>query len=154
MRNTNTPTSFKALQIITYALCIGVVMFLGVAFMLKHTELVLWPGEGQDRLLNIIALVMAVASVLLSNILFQSLLSKIDTGLPVSEKLPQYVTAYVVRFALMEGMGLFNVVVFLLTGCLINAAMAIAIILLMLAVKPTREKTIDDLKVYYPDTLD
>ena len=150
----NTQPQFKTLQIITFALCGGVALFLAVTFLIIKRELTLLPDGEETPVLNYIALAMAVASVLLSNVLFQAALAKIDTGLPLNKKFPMYTSAYIVRFALLEGAGLFNVVVFLLSGALINAFIAGVLIVLMLTLRPQRQKTIDDLKVYYPDTLD
>lgn len=154
MAYSNTQSQFKTLQIITFALCGGVALFLAVTFLVIKKELILLPNAEQPPILNYIATGMAVASVVLSNVLFRAALAKIDTGLPLNKKFPMYTSAYIVRFAFLEGAGLFNVVVFLLTGVLINALIAVALIILMLTLRPQRQKTIDDLKVYYPDTLD
>lgn len=144
----------KTLQIITLALPAGIIMFLAVSFLVNTQPLIVLPANEQSPVLTYIALAMAVASVFLSNVLFQNALSKIDTGLPLRKKFPLYTSAYIVRFALLEGAGLFNVTVFLLTGVLLHALIAAVIILLMLVLRPQRQKTIDDLKVYYPDTLE
>ncbi|MDT3403453.1 hypothetical protein [Mucilaginibacter terrae] len=145
---------FKTLQIITLALPIGISLFLAVSFLINQLELVMLPNNEQNSVLNYIGLGLAAVSFLISNILFQKQLSKIDTSAPIIKKFGLYTSAYIVRFALLEGAGLFNVVVFLLTGVLLNALIAAAIILFMLASRPQRQKTIDHLKVYYPDTLE
>jgi hypothetical protein len=154
MQYSNQQPQFKSLQIITLALPAGIILFLVVTFLIGQKEFALLPHDEQSSVLNYMALGMAAAMLLVSNFIFQKLLARIDTALSASKKLPMYVQAYIVRFALLESAGLFNVVVFLLTGVLLNALVAIGIILLMLTTRPTRQKTIDDLKVYYPDTLD
>jgi len=150
----NSQPQFKSLQIITLALPAGIALFLAVTFLIIKIELTLLPNGEQSNVLNYIALGMAVVCVFVSDFLFKNTLAKIDTGLPVNRKFPMYTAAYIIRFALLQGAGLFNVVVFLLTGVLMNALIGAAIILLMLVLRPQRQKTIDDLKVYYPDTLD
>lgn len=144
---------FKSLQIITLALPAGIVMFLAVSFLVNTQPLTLLPADEQSPILTYIALAMAVVSAFLSNVLFQKALSKIDTGQLLRKKFSMYTSAYIIRFALLEGAGLFNVSVFLLTGVLLNAFIAAAIVLLMLIFRPSRQKATDDLKVYYPDTL-
>lgn len=145
--------SFKTLQIIGFALPAGAALFLLVGFMLNQDKLALLPDDNNSAVCYI-ALAFGVGSSIMSNVIFNGILQKIDTSVLAKEKFPKYVAAYIIRLSLIEGAALFNAVAFLLSACLLNAGMAIGLIALMLSIRPQRQKTIDDLKVYYPDTLD
>jgi hypothetical protein len=149
----STPVNFKILQIITLVLPGGATLFLFTVFFLNQNRLVLMPGDG-NSLIVYVALAFGGVFSILSNVLFKSLLGRIDTLVAVKEKFQKYVAAYITRYALIAGAALFNMAVFLLSGCLLNAIMTMALIIFMLAVRPQRHKTIEDLKIYYPDTLE
>jgi hypothetical protein len=153
MRQPINPT-FKILQIITMALCGGVIVFLLLALFINQDKLVLMPFNDPNSIIIYIAIVLALLCVVLSTVLFNILVKKIDTNTAVKEKLLKYITAYITRYALIEGAALFNVVAFLLSSCLISASVALALIILMLRIRPKRTKTTEDLKIYYPDTLE
>ncbi|MFD1256782.1 hypothetical protein ACFQ3S_08230 [Mucilaginibacter terrae] len=147
-------STFKALQMITLALCSGVILFLLVAIFINQHKLVLMPANDPNTIIIYIAIALSIVSVISSNILFNILLKKIDTNTSVKEKFTKYVAAYITRYALLEGAALFNVVALLLSGCLISAGVALMLIIFMLSIRPQRSKTIEDLKIYYPDTLE
>jgi hypothetical protein len=66
----------------------------------------------------------------------------------------KYQSACIVRYAMIEGAALFNVVVWFLTGNSTTAFVAAALIGLMIAVRPVKSKIVTLLQVSYPDTLD
>ncbi len=146
--------TFKSLQIITMAMCGGAALFLSVTFFLNRNRLVLMPQNDPNSIIIYIAVGFALLSVILGSLLFNMLLHKIDTNALAKEKFPKYVSAYIVRYALMEGAALFNAVAFLLSGCLISAGAAFLLIIFMLSIRPRRTKTIEELKIYYPDNLE
>lgn len=146
-------TTFKNLQIITGALCTGVFLFLAVSFLLAKNKLALLPSA-DNLVLFYVGIGMAAVCTILSFVIFNNLLTQIDTSQPVSNKFSRYVAAYISRYALLEGSALFNTVIFLLSGCLVSAGIAIALLGIMLSLIPKRDKVKEDLKIYYPDTLD
>lgn len=149
------PTSqFKTLQILHAALCVGPAIFLGLAFFVNTNQLVWFPNAEKGSTINFIGIGFAIFGVLLSTLLYRSLLSKIDTSLPLSKKFPKYTSAFIVRCALLEGAALFNTAVFMVTGCLINAIISALLMVLLISLRPERQKLVDDLKIQYPDILE
>lgn len=149
----NTPVNFRALQIITLALPGGAALFLLTTFLINKDRLMLMP-DGINNAVIYIALAFGVIFSVISVLIFNIILQKIDTSVLAKEKFPKYVAAYITRFALIEAAALFNSVAFLLSGCLLNAGMALALVVLMLSARPQRAKATEDLKIYYPDSLD
>jgi hypothetical protein len=148
------PVNFKSLHIVHAALCAGVILFLITAVFINQQALIMVPANDNNSIIIYIAIVMAVVSTILGYILFNIVVSKIDTSVPVNQKLPKYLSACIVRYALIEGGALFNVAVFLITGCLINAGIAAILALLMISLRPQRQQFITDLKVNYPESID
>ena len=146
--------NFKMLQIITLALCCGATLFLLVTFFLNKNRLVLMPVNDSNTIIIYIAMAFGLSSIILSSVLFNIILQKIDTNASAKVKFSKYVIAYITRYALIQGAALFNAVSFLLSGSLISAGVALVLIIYMLSIQPQRGKTIEDLKIYFPDSLE
>jgi DMSO reductase anchor subunit len=143
---------FTTLQIIHGALCLGPTLFAVVSYSITpntHSDI-----RPNDSVLLYVAAFMALSMVFVSNFLFNKQLAVIDFTAPVKQRLLQYQTACIVRYALLEGAALFNVVVFLLTGNYISLAIGAAMIVFMVTIRPTRPVVTEALKISYPDTLD
>jgi drug/metabolite transporter (DMT)-like permease len=96
------PVNFKSLHIVHAALCAGVILFLITAVFINQQALIMVPAN-DNSIIIYIAIVMAVVSTILGYILFNIVVSKIDTSVPVNQKLPKYLSACIVRYALIEG---------------------------------------------------
>ncbi|EHQ27272.1 hypothetical protein [Mucilaginibacter paludis] len=153
MNNNQQPPSFKVIRIIHIALCTGSTLFLVVASSIKpgpvHTAI-----EPGDIPLLYVAVALAAMMAFVSGFLYHKKLAEINFSAPVSNRLTQYMSACIMRYAPLEGAALFNTAVWLLTGNLIAAMVAVAVILYLISARPVKSKIISDLKITYPDTLD
>ena len=142
----------RTLQIIHLAYCIGPLLFTSVVLFINHPNQHLsFETISSDPLL-IIAPLMAIFSIVVSQIVFNSLLSKINANLSssISNKFTQYQTAFIVKAAFLEGAALFNIVVFLMTSNLLTILFTVACIIFLWFSRPTTEKISGDLNL--PDT--
>lgn len=142
----------RTLQTIHLAYCVGPLLFTGVVLFINYpSQHLSFETISSDPLL-IVAPLMAIFSIVVSRIVFNSLLSKINTDLSssISNKFTQYQTAFIVKAAFLEGAALFNIVVFLMTSNLLTLFFAIACIIFLWFSRPTKEKISDDLNL--PDT--
>ena len=142
----------RTLQTIHLAYCVGPLLFTGVVLFINYpSQHLSFETISSDPLL-IVAPLMAIFSIIVSRIVFNSLLSKINTDLSssISNKFTQYQTAFIVKAAFLEGAALFNIVVFLMTSNLLTLFFAITCIIFLWFSRPTKEKISDDLNL--PDT--
>lgn len=151
--NNQQPASFKVLQIIHAALCTGSILFLVVASTITpapaHTAI-----NAGDVPLVYVAIALAATMALVSGFLYHKKLAEINFSAPVNIRFTQYISASIIRYAPLEAAALFNIVVWLLTGNLIAAIVAGAVILYLISSRPVKSKVIRDLKIYYPETLE
>jgi hypothetical protein len=145
--------SFKVLQIIHGAFCVSVTLFLVITFVL-NTNHPHFNIEPKDVPLLYIGVIFAAGIPLLSVSLYQRQMSTIDYAAPVKQKLAQYTTASILRFAPIEGAALFNVVIWFITGNLVSAVAAVVLILYMISLRPVKSKVTSLLQISYPETLD
>gem|GEM_PF-4213158 len=136
------------------ALCAVIILFLITATFVSQQALVMMPANSDNNLIIYIAIFVAIVFTILGYILFNTLVSKINTDAPVKEKLPKYLSACIVRYGLLTGGALFNIAVLLLTGCLVNAAIATMLALVMITLRPQRQQFITDLNINYPESID
>lgn len=153
--NTIEPTTsrFKTLQIVHGALCTGVILFLIITTFLRQGKGHI-AVEASDSPLLFVAVVLAVVAPFLSKYLYQKQLNAIDLTSPLDKRFPQYISACIIRYAVMDAAALFNVVIWYLTGSLIAAIVAGALILLLIALRPRKALVTHILQINYPETLD
>ena len=92
---------------------------------------------------SIVYLLIPIAAILLSTILFKSQLRNIDSKISMEEKFPIYQTASVIRWAILEG-GAFMILI--LKPELILSGIILIIYLAFL--RPTEDKIQHDLNVF------
>jgi len=153
MRPTGRKVDFKTLQIITWALSAGVALFLTVTSWLHQNETFWYPIPDDHKPLVYIGVVFAGLVITSSTVLFKYQINAIDTNQASGQKLSRYITACITRYALLEGAALFNVVIFFISGSLINASAAVLIIILMVIYQPKRAQVMANLNVHHLDNL-
>lgn len=130
----------KRISIIYAALLGGQLLFLAVAYFLGQNV------EKSDELkslsdtLQMVAPAIAIGGILASSVLYRSLISKIDKNSDLGSKTASYLSASIVRYALLEGPSLFASVCFLLTGEIIFIGLSGIVILAFVFHRPTRDK--------------
>ena len=143
---------FKALQIVYYALIAGQVLFGLLAFYLIQTRL--FDGD-QKELRDIFIYIVPVfvaGGLFGSGILFKSRLNLAKEKTSLYEKMSDYRSALIVRYALLEGPSFFGIVVFLITGDYLFLGMSGLIIAVFFTLMPTANRAVNDLELSANDT--
>ncbi len=138
---------FKGLKVVHFALMAGLVFFILVTVLLLQAgEFDMGDGEF-TTLLGYVVLLFGAGAIIASQVVFKARLKKIKmiTGLP--EKLTEYRSALIVRYALLEAPAFFGIVAALLTGELLFLGLAAIIILLFLFISPSATKAGNDLEI-------
>lgn len=138
---------FKSMQIVYYALFAGP-LFMGIIlfFLYQTGSLAATAQDLRDIFIYIVPL-FAVGGLVSSNLMFRSLLTKIKSRQTLKEKMTEYRSALVVRYALLEGSSFFSIVAYLLTGDILFLGIAGLIILYFLLLKPTIARAVKDLEL-------
>ncbi len=143
---------FKALQIVYFALIAGQVLFGLLTFYLIQTGL--FDGD-QKELRNIfiyIVPVFVVGGLFGSSILFKKGLNSAKEKTSLYEKMSDYRSTLIVRYALLEGPSFFGIVVFLITGDYLFLGMSGLIIAVFFTLMPTVNRAVNDLELSVHDT--
>jgi hypothetical protein len=149
---TQTPKTFlKTLSIIHLALIAGQVLFAITALGIKtkhQTDV-----KNSNEAFMFIVPLLALAGFVAGHMLFKQQVNKLSGETSLKEKIKGYQGAVIVRFALLEGPSLFAIVAFLLTKNLLFLLVSALIILYFISLRPTKEKTENDLNLSYEEKL-
>jgi len=131
------PDFIKQLNIIWLALIAGLVMFMGVVYVVLIPQTTSTPMDA--TVYYIIAVVLATLGMISSTFMYKiQVRSAAQLVNPVPERLmAHYQTALLIKLALLEGPGLFTVVAGLLTQQPLFAALTAGILALMIIAKPS-----------------
>lgn len=142
---------FKGLTIVYFALMAGQLVFLILALALVlSVKLGNDGGELGDFLIYIVPIFM-VGGIIASTVMFKKSLSEAKNKNTLLEKMNFYRSALIVRYAPLEGVTMFAIVAYLLSGNLIFLGVATLTILIFLIIKPSPEKAINDLELSYEE---
>lgn len=136
---------FSSLLIVFYGLILGQVVFGLISFFLVNTNNFKSDGAALSSVFIYIIPVFALGGFILSSLIFKNRLKAIDRRSGLMNKLADYRAALVVRYALLEGPSLFAIIVYLITGNTIFILFSAFIVLYFLAIRPNRDKAINDL---------
>lgn len=137
---------FKSIKIVHLALVIGVVFFALVSVFLQINGFGTLGELINNGLLLIIPL-LALIGIFGSNFIFKKRLRKIVDKTNLNEKMEDYRSALILKFALIEGPSFFAIVAYLLTGNYIFLGTAVVLIIVFLIYTPSRTKFISDLEL-------
>ncbi|MCH3885886.1 MFS transporter [Tenacibaculum aquimarinum] len=126
----------RTIKIIHFALIAGLVLAYFIIGDILNITIPTLEGE------NLFYIFIPAIAVLASNFVFKNLLSKIDSKQSKEQKLMQYQTASIVRWAILEG-GAF-LILFLKPEL---AIFGLLLILYLFLVKPTKEKIENELNI-------
>src|SRR3569833_2407158 len=103
--------------------------------------------EQERSIFYVVVAVMVAGGIGASFAVFNSRLQVVKQKYSLTEKLQGYRAAVIMRYALLEGPGLFSIIVYFLTGDIRVLVATAVIIALMLYIRPSREKLIADLEL-------
>ncbi|SDD91973.1 hypothetical protein SAMN05216464_10341 [Mucilaginibacter pineti] len=143
----------KAIIMIHAALLVAQVLF-AIASYAVGTKTKYF-GAPSTQILYLIAVpLIAAVSFVASNLVFKLLVAKLTGKDTLAEKLVGYLSAVIVRLALLEGASLFGIVVSFITGNLLYLLIAGLLIFYFLMVRPTADKLESDLELTYDQKLE
>lgn len=148
--NTTKQTSqeyFKLMQIIYFALITGQIIFAIISFYLSNTENFDFSTKELDKIFIYIVLIFVVGGFSGSTLFFRYKLSRIKNKTSLIEKMTEYRSALIIRYALLETPSFFSLIAYLLTGNILFLGLSAIIILFFLTIKPTKNRTIFELKL-------
>jgi hypothetical protein len=148
MQQANPPV-VRALSIIHTALLMGQFLFALISFFVGYTKKVSSSSLQQySQQLLILSIVVGVVAYIAANSLFTKKLEQIKTDYkPISEKFNDYRAASLVRWGLIEFGSLFSIILFLTTNYSFILAVAVMLIFLFYATRPTLQKIASDMGV-------
>jgi len=135
--------NIKALVVLHKAMLTGQLLFGAIAFYLVYSNMFLPSLQGQEKLLQVIAVILSAAGVIGGNALFKKRLlqaREIKRG-DIQSRFGAYRSACILQWVLIEGPCLFNIICFLLVGNYAFLALAIALVMYFAILAPSRAKT-------------
>ena len=148
--NTKRQTSreyFQMLRIMYYALIAGQMFFGLIALYLNMADPV---DSGENELRDILIYLVplfVIFGLIAGNFLYRSRLQVCRKKSDLIEKMSDYRSALILRYAFLEGPSLFSIIAYLLTGDFLFMGMAIFMIGLFITIPPTRSKAVFDLEL-------
>jgi len=135
-------SAFAVFKIMHRAMLAGQLLFTGAMFYLVYSKKIIPPLPGQDKILQVMAILFAAFAFFGGNSIVKRKLSAIreNTGVSVKEKFEKYRSAAVFQWALLEGAVLFCGVCFFLAGNYAFLALAAVLILLFTMQVPDKSK--------------
>ncbi len=94
---------------------------------------------------NTLFQVLQLLRFFLSNFLFKSQLNSISENAELKEKLIKYQSASIIKYAVLEGVALFSIVIYTSTNNFLYLLIASGLLLYLILQRPTSSKIISDL---------
>lgn len=146
MNQTN-QLNIKTLRIIFFAFIAGLLMFSLVSTVVVNNQVIPQLTEDLKAIFLIIIAIMSVSNIFIGKIIFNKRIEQAKTKLDFNEKLNIYMSANIIRFALIEGVALFSIICFMLMGDWIFLAVTAVLIVFFITLQPTIERCAMDLEL-------
>ncbi len=137
---------FRAIQIVHLALVAGILFFVLISVFMQANAFGTMDDES-NNLLMVFALAFAAIGIASSKILFKRKVRKCNANTTLAEKLDEYRSALIIKFASLEAPSFLSIVIYLLTGNTIVLIIAGVLIIVFIMYRPTKEKLIGDLEL-------
>jgi hypothetical protein len=129
---------FNSLKIIHIAMVAGLGFFCAIGFFLVSTNQ-FPPSIGDSKVLQLIGVVIALCGIAGSYFVFKNMLGTMRALGSTDEKLNRYRNACIIKYALLEGPALVNIVLYMLTGNVLYLGISGLIIICFGMLGPGRE---------------
>lgn len=142
------------LTIIHFALLVGMISITAIFTFLSYSNPIS-ENEGDDLLIIflIVAVVFTISSLIGSKLIFSKLVESARKKEDFEKKISAYVTAVVIKFALIEPAAIFSALSILLTGSYYFLILIAISLFFFLVEKPSKEKLIMDLTLSQDERL-
>ncbi len=148
--NDNNPKlALKTLKVLHSAFCLSILVFSVVVYFVTDDHS-FFNTEGMNALYYGIP-ILAVLLIYGSKGVYANALSKIPNDMPLEQKISNYSTANIIRYAMIEGPAFLCVAVSFMSGSLLFLIIALCILLYLYSIKPTKAKLIEDLNLNFEE---
>ncbi|HEY4151436.1 MAG TPA: hypothetical protein VGM41_21000 [Chitinophagaceae bacterium] len=137
----------KALRFLHKAMMLGMLLFTVIVIfvVLQHPGAAIDPSLGKT--LQVVALVLSVGGTAAGFMLFKSKLQSIDLADTAENRITAYRKAAIIRWALIEAPVLFSIICLKMTGNYAFLALALALLFVFGAVRPSTQVIMFQLKL-------
>lgn len=142
--------SISQQKILYYALVGGVVL-LGLLALVINTVVGIDFKIDLPSELQYLAIAYIVFTFFISGYVFKQRLSKVDAAMSLVEKVGEYRSAAIIKYAIVEGASLLLATAYLVTGSYVYFILFGVTVGYFLYVRPTKEEMIDELNLSYAD---
>lgn len=144
---------FSTLSFMHRAMLVGQLLFLATMFFLVYSKFLLPPLAAREKLLQVIALLVAVTTIGISSRLFKQKLSVIILDVDINRKLLRYRSAVILLWGLTEVSVLVCGICLLLSGNYAFLALAIVVIVYFAMLMPVKSRIAGQLQIQ-PEEMD
>uniref|UniRef100_UPI0032163206 hypothetical protein n=1 Tax=uncultured Draconibacterium sp. TaxID=1573823 RepID=UPI0032163206 len=142
---------FKSIQIIHFALMTGLIFFGAITFYLNYSGLAIENETEMNTAFMYVVPIFTISGIFASNFLFKQRLKNCVKQSTLKEKLNEYRSALIIKFAIIEGSSFFVVIAYYLTGQYIYLGFLGLLLIIFVTYRPTKEKAIMDLELSHLD---
>jgi hypothetical protein len=140
--------ALNTLNTIHKALMAGQILFASVCTYLIYSKKVLPAAENLDKVLQVVAVVLAAGGTFAGMSFFKKKLLQIrDMQTNAKQKFDRYRLACVVQWALLEGPSLFCIICFFITGNYAFLALMLVLLFLFAMMAPSKTKALLQLQI-------
>ncbi len=138
---------FREGKIVFYALAVSQLFFGLIAFLLVYSKTIAPPEPALQNSILIIVVLFAAGGFVGSNFVFNRKLKALKTKLELKERMADYRSALMIRYALLEAPVMLAIILYFLTCDILFLGLAALIVAYFLTLTPTRERAIKDLEL-------
>jgi hypothetical protein len=145
----------KSINTIHTAFLAGQIIFASVAYLITHNKSASI-DEDTSRIFQTVAALFTISGVASAFFIFNKKVNAIkdDSPLNIGEKFTQYRAATIIKFALLEAPCLFSIIGYILTTNAVFMILAMILIVVFAAQKPTVILVMHHLQVTREDLMD
>ncbi|MCG8373530.1 MAG: hypothetical protein MI700_08365 [Balneolales bacterium] len=145
----------NSLRVFQYLFSVGMLSTAGVVgYLLNSMDAIpLIEDESQYTLFNILCIAFGISLSITAMYVFNLLLSRVNENAPLPVKLEHLKKAYILRGAMIEGAGVFALVVFILTMSMAAIYVFTGCLLLIVALFPSRKEIKRNLRLSPEESL-
>jgi hypothetical protein len=129
----------------------GVIFFGAITYYLHYSNLAIDYGTEIIFPLLIVVSVFTISGIFASHFVFKQRLKEIVKKTNLKDKLNEYRSALIIKFAIIEGCSFFVVIAYYMTGQLFFLTFLGILLIIFIAFRPTKDKSIMDLELSHSD---
>ncbi|NVO11836.1 MAG: hypothetical protein HXX16_17895 [Bacteroidales bacterium] len=138
-------------QIMGYAMIIGQILFAGVSIYLINVNGAYFGKADLNKVFIYLTPLLTLSCIVGGFVFFKSRMKLIKDKTNIIEKLIDYRSALIIRWALFEGPSFFAIMVYIITANLYFLCIVVIIIAIFIITKPSREMLEKDLELSWEE---